>query len=201
MIELKDKSANYAAGKANEAIDKVIAQAYADGYRDGYADCEKDIPVNLHDPKSTNVDLGLPSGTLWSSNYDKEDDEYVFSPYEKAVMYDIPTIEQWNELVVSCKWDYVTNSAGTLLRIDCTGPNGRVISFYVTGQICAIQKKSSNESFFWVKQEMDGTDRKAVHMSYQKKTTYQGCVYYNEVKVAEDTFSGYKLPIRLVRKK
>ena len=115
-------------------------------------------------------------------------------------MYDIPTIEQWNELVSNCKWDYVTNNAGILFRVDCVGPNGKVLSFYVTGLIVAIQKKKNSESFFWVKQDAEGNNRFAVHF-YQQKNTIQGKVYSTDVKVAEETFSGYKLPIRLVRKK
>lgn len=200
MIELLDRADKYAAGKTNAIMDKAIAQAYADGYRDGYADREKEMPVNLREYKTTFVDLGLPSGTLWSTAYEKEGEEYIYSPYEKAVLLDIPTIEQWNELVSSCRWDFVTNNAG-LYRVDCVGPNGVVISFRVTGLIAAIQKKKSSDSYFWVKQEMEGDNRKAVHIYRQKGTTLQGSVYHTDVKVAEDIFSGFKLPIRLVRKK
>ena len=67
MKELDNISANYAAGKANEAIDKAIAQAYADGYRDGYKDREEEIPVDFSDKKTGYIDLGLPSGTLWAT--------------------------------------------------------------------------------------------------------------------------------------
>ena len=51
-------------------MDKAIAQAYADGYRNGYKDREEEIPVDLRDNKTEYVDLGLPSGTLWSTDYE-----------------------------------------------------------------------------------------------------------------------------------
>ena len=59
-MELIEKAASYAAGKANKAITNAIAQAYADGYRDGYKDREQEIPVDLRDNKTEYVDLGLP---------------------------------------------------------------------------------------------------------------------------------------------
>ena len=67
MIELLDKADKYAAGKINEALDKVIAQAYADGYRDGYKECQDHVSVNLRISNTEYVDLGLPSGTMWAS--------------------------------------------------------------------------------------------------------------------------------------
>ena len=80
MKELENFAANYSAGKANEAIDKAIAQAYADGYRDGYKDREEEIPVDLRDNKTEYVDLGLPSGTLWATDFEKEDSVIVIYP-------------------------------------------------------------------------------------------------------------------------
>ena len=200
MKELNEVAANYAAGKTNEVMDKAIAQAYADGYRDGYKDREEEIPVDLRDNKTKYVDLGLPSGTLWSSSYEKEDDEYIYSPYEKAILQEIPTTEQWDELYSNCRWDYICNNANVLYRVDCVGPNGHVISFYVTGFINAIQKKNSSESFFWLKEDINGNQKKAVHLCH-KKQSVQGYQYYDDIRVVENTFSGFKLPIRLVRKK
>ena len=58
MKEIKEIAANYAVGKANDAIDKAVAQAYADGYRDGYKDREEEIPADLRDDRTVFVDLG-----------------------------------------------------------------------------------------------------------------------------------------------
>ena len=203
MIELLDRAEKYASGKASVMIDKAIAQAYADGYRDGYADREKEIPINLRENKTIYVDLGLPSGTMWSTSFDTDGYNVIYLPYEKAVMYEIPTTDQWKELFDECKWDFIKDKNGTLYRADCAGPNGRVISFYVTGLINAIEKRNHNESFFWIKEDVEGNEKKAVHI-YRPTTKYQGKVMY----VGEGTsinlqsnFSGFKLPIRQVRKK
>ena len=72
MTELLDRADKYAAGKANAIIDKAIAQAYVDGYRDGYKDKENEIPVDFRGIMTEFIDLGLPSGTLWSCDFEKE---------------------------------------------------------------------------------------------------------------------------------
>ena len=69
MKELKELSANYATEKTNEMMSQIVAQAFADGYRMGYKDREDEIQVDLCDSKTEFVDLGLPSGTLWSADY------------------------------------------------------------------------------------------------------------------------------------
>ena len=203
MVELLDRAEKYASGRTSAMIDKAIAQAYADGYRDGYTDREKEIPTNLRDNKTTYVDLGLTSGTLWSTAFEKDGENIIFCPYEKAVMYDIPTTEDWQELFDECKWDFARDGNGTLYRADCAGPNGQVISFYVTGLINAIEKRYHNESFFWVKEDVEGNEKKAVHI-YHPTTKYQGKVVYvgDDISInLQKNFSGFKLPIRQVRKK
>lgn len=75
------------------------------------------------------VDLGLPSGTLWEEwpigesmvSYDKVDAKY---------WKNIPTKEQWEELLETCEWYYKSST-----MIVCTGPNGNSVSFSVGEQI------------------------------------------------------------------
>jgi len=88
IIEKADK---YADGKANEVITKAIAQAYLDGYRDGYNDRETEIPADFRDNKTTYIDLGLPSRTLWSEDYEKDGNELLYLPYKRADYMKIPT--------------------------------------------------------------------------------------------------------------
>lgn len=186
MKELKEIAANYAIGKANEAIDKAIALAYADGYRDGYKDREEEIPVDLRDNKAEYVDLGLPSGTLWSREYEKNRDENLYTVLRDAVKYNIPTREQCLELYRECRFKDVGN------KIYCIGPNGKVILFSSTGY-----KEIGNEailantiSFFWIQNEEAQTHNAAA-------LGYNGNVWYD----TREMFSGYKLPIRLVKVK
>lgn len=201
-MDITEKAGKYAEGKANEAMTNAIAQAYADGYRDGYKDREEEIPVDLRMNQTTFIDMGLPSGTLWSSNYEKDGDNIIFLPYDKAVALNIPTIEQWNELFSLCKWESARYN-NSMMRVDCTGPNGRVVSFLMTGMIKALQKSDHNEAFFWLKEDIEGSNKKAVHI-YRSKANYQGHLIYinHEYSITtENTFSGFKLPLRLVSTK
>lgn len=200
MIELMEKAEKYAAGKANEAIDKAIAQAYADGYRDGYKDREEEIPVDIRDNKTEYVDLGLPSGTLWSRDYEKgKEDKLHFTQYDKAQYLNIPTEEQWRELFSTCKSEYIIFNDFNLGYVNFTGPNGNVISFCVTGKIDAYNIVSKDECFFWLKEEIEGNMKKSVHIFNIGKNLYpkQKSGYAD----VADTFSGHKLPVRLVRTK
>ena len=98
MKELKELSANYATEKTNEMMSQIVAQAFADGYRMGYKDREDEIPVDLRDGNTEYVDLGLPSGTLWAADYEKEEGNRMYIPYSRASLLNIPTKDQWKEL-------------------------------------------------------------------------------------------------------
>lgn len=193
MKELNEISASYAVGKANDAIDKAIAQAYADGYRDGYKDREDEIPVDLRDNETEFVDLGLPSGTMWSTDYEKiDDDHYLFVPYADTKMFNIPNIEQWEELVNVCKWEYDKN--GGFHEAYCIGPNGKVLKFYLTGLVHVEYVLEEGKAFFWVSDENEGDEKSAVYICDRSRNGYK----YTD-KGIEKFFSGYKLPVRLVK--
>lgn len=207
MIELINKAANYAAEKTNEVMTTAIAQAYADGYRDGYKDREEEIPVDLRGNKTEFVDLGLPSGTLWSTDYKKDGDELKYLPYEIAASLQLPTEEQWNELKDNCKWHYKLKSRYDQSRKDsiypltkayCVGPNGNTIEFQVTGYIKIPEKVINSDSvWFWLNDENNDKEKKAIKL-------YNPDVYNNnatKVIILKTKFSGYKLPVRLVRNK
>lgn len=73
------------------------------------------------------VDLGLPSGTLWKSN-----NESGFFSFDEAVNRfgkQLPTKENWEELVRSCKWTWAGN------RYQVTGPNGKTIIIPASGRV------------------------------------------------------------------
>lgn len=125
MKELSKIAVDYAAEKTNEVMTTAIAQAYADGYRDGYKDREEEIPVDIRDNKTEYVDLGLPSGTLWARGYEQKDGNVLYLSYDEASKYQLPTEEQWKELLEICRWEphYGSHSC------DCIGPNGAFITF------------------------------------------------------------------------
>ncbi|MBR3029054.1 MAG: hypothetical protein IKH58_13055 [Bacteroidales bacterium] len=190
-MNVSDKAANYAEGKANEFIKKAIAQAYADGYQDGYNDREAEIPVDLRDNKTEYVDLGLPSGTLWAADFEKDCGANIYLPYGKAQNYSIPTEEQWNELKECCEWKYDIERSG-FKQVKCIGPNGNYISFERTRMRKANDLDYTDEAaYFWINKEESDNLKSAVKF-YGSSNMNGHC----EIRYI---FSGYQLPIRLVR--
>ncbi len=184
MTELLDRADKYAAGKANAIIDKAIAQAYVDGYRDGYKDKENEIPVDFRGIMTEFIDLGLPSGTLWSCDFEKEKENNAYIPYEDALRYKIPTIEQCNELLKNCK--FINKAEGFC----CVGPNGKHIVFSKTG--CKLIESDglscATTSLFWIRDDNETNNNVARIMDC--RSGVEGDSYKE--------FTGYKIPIRLV---
>ena len=63
----------YAEGKGIEAFRQVVADAYVAGYNAGYQDGYNKVVKDSISEGIEYVDLGLPSGTLWSSDYVRTD--------------------------------------------------------------------------------------------------------------------------------
>lgn len=101
----KDKVQEYVEGKVTDALNKVVADAYLAGYNAGYQDGYNKVVKDSVSEGSEFVDLGLPSGTLWSSDYVKDDnDKAIYVAQENGADYEIPTYEQFKELMDECKW-------------------------------------------------------------------------------------------------
>lgn len=200
MKELTEVAAKYAAEKTNALITDAVAKAYTDGYRDGYKDKEEEISIDLRSNGTEYVDLGLPSGTLWAKDYEKGDDKkIVYLPYQKTVHMQLPTEEQWKELLEICEWygDY-SSSAYSFYGIKCIGPNGNSIKFSSKGYIkeenpIKVPKYGGGQVFFWLSDDKVHNEKKAIHISGGEKRVPQ--------KEIANIFSGYKLPVRLVRTK
>ena len=192
ILEQADK---YAEGKANEAITKAIADAYIEGYKAGYKDREEEIPMELRDNKTEYIDLGLPSRTLWSTDYEELDRKYLYLPYEKAEYLKIPTKEQWEELKTSCKWEYDIDNYYDFICCRCVGPNGQILKFERTGRIITEGKVDEWEAFFWIEDDSDLNEKNSIHMfNYGKEIDKE----IGKCELSKN-FSGYKLPVRLVR--
>ena len=76
----------------------------------------------------TFVDLGLSSGTKWSTSNVK-----VFHKFEDAndlFGYKMPSKAQWRELISECEWTWVK---GKNAGYRVTGPNGRSIFLPAAG--------------------------------------------------------------------
>jgi hypothetical protein len=186
MIELNEKAGTYAEKNVINVLKEAFAKVYADGYRDGYKDSQERISVDLRSNQTEYVDLGLPSGTSWSSSYEKIGEERLYLPYDKAKEMPIPTEGQWKELLKECRWSIDSD------KLYCIGPNGNCIHFENTGYISIKKTKEiADWSFFWIKnEEENGNECFSAKMSWH---TLSDRRFYS-------VFRGYKLPIRLVRK-
>lgn len=184
MEELREKANNYAEENVINVLKEAFAKFYADGYRDGFKDREAEIPVDLRDNNTEYVDLGLPSGTLWATDFERVNDKILYQTYGDAIQFNIPTKEQWEELKDNCRWQSICD--GTVLSHKIIiGPNGNKLKFKTTGLIKTNGYTDLRHIYFWVREEMDGNDKLAVH-------------YRGEGRL-EEMFCGFKLPIRLVK--
>jgi len=90
------------------------------------------------------VDLGLPSGTLW-----KEQNEIDgFCTYEQAMALfgnDLPTKEQLEELIISCKWTWT--GSGYMVE----GPSGESITLPAAGyrDSDGSMHNVGSDGYFW----------------------------------------------------
>ena len=72
------------------------------------------------------VDLGLPSGTLWKDK-NESGGFYTYDEAMKAFGNNLPTKEQFEELVSSCKWTWTGNGYKVV------GPSGASITLPAAG--------------------------------------------------------------------
>ncbi len=116
-MEIKEKAKEYAEGKALSAITTAIEEAYATGYQDGYADGyanrkKPETPIKYN--KVSYIDLELPSGTQWATNYlTKTNGEMELLGFGKAINFVIPTIKQFQELLDNTE-QFMTEKDGLL---------------------------------------------------------------------------------------
>lgn len=197
MEELVAKAGKYAADKSKDLITNAIAQAYADGYRDGYNDCEKVVSVNLNDTNVEYVDLGLPSGTLWASDYVADGKNIKYLAYEEVAELALPTKEQIQELFDYCIWDLYKGKREKYGFI-CIGPNQKHITFDFCGRRIPAPVNSIIDrywhAYFWVKGQYEGEAKNAVHLKRYVDNLGRKVVQ----KEFEEYKTGIMIPLRLV---
>ena len=87
------------------------------------------------------VDLGLPSGTLW-----KDVNEEGFYTYDQALNFfgdNLPSEEQWQELISFCRWDWTGNG------FNVVGRNGKHIFLPAEGRINEGKHERKNCGYYW----------------------------------------------------
>lgn len=189
-MNIQEVANSYAEGKANEAITKAIAQAYIDGFNDGYKSGKENVQIECNDTEF--IDLGLPSGTLWASDYLRDSEGNVcYLPYVEAAKYSIPSIEQWKELEELCSWD-VSILPNNRKIFYCIGLNGNTISFTQTGLIQSVLCIKVEDVNMWLQDNSVDSNKQSVLISSEY-------IYPKILKKTLLSFCGFKLPIRLVR--
>ena len=200
---ISEKAKNYADGKVLEALTAAVENAYTDGYKAGYNDAVEKLNNGAQELESdgiTYVDLGLPSGTLWTLKYFEDDEENInYLPYVKAAKLGLPTKEQVDELIEKCRWQGEFSSTRvTFYGANCIGATGEKISFYSSGykendEIIGAPNYGGGNAYFWIYDEEDGDEKNAVRIY----NVENGKPKMEIVKI----FSGYKLPVLIVRKR
>lgn len=154
-MELKDKAREYAINALEEQIAKV-AQAYADGYMQAYKEI---AALPIEEDGITYVDLGLPSGTLWSNCQLLQNNTYLKFPYQKASVLQIPTKEQVEELIAFCK---ITSNKRSN-NFSALGKTGNEVSYWNTS-IWVKSNPHNDEAMVYDLSEQKFEDR---FMGYQ----------------------------------
>lgn len=165
-----------------EDIRKLLEEAFIAG-------CEFAKKKGLKYDNKIYYDLDLPSGTLWSfpDYYEHYGFHLDTCTYEKAILLNLPTEEQWQELCAHCKvHNYVLKS-----------PNGKEIGYptrytesgwpkmvYSLGEKC-----TEGQNKFWLKAEPD------------KKHQVKVILFDKGVATTSTHFTGYRLPFFLVKNK
>ncbi len=191
-----NKAKEYAEGKAVDALTVMIEQAYNDGYKAGYEDGlanqepavdETDEDIEIVEQGVKYVDLGLPSGTLWSPEYYGHNYRYATDrkiPYIEAIKLNIPTEEQFKELEIICRQEKLTNASNRVYGIRYTGRNGNHIDLLFT-TIRGYDDSPNDTFFFWLRAKED------------LNSDLRTCARRN---IIDKQFMGYQMPLMLVKK-
>jgi len=193
-MDIKEKAKMYAEGKAlnaiTSAIEEAYAQGYRDGYKDGYAKNEEAKPEdNLWGVNY--VDLELPSGKKWSTMYLIDETKKTFEcklfTYDEAIRLNIPTIEDFQELLANCRIVSNTDSYGNLTgQSKIVGRNGNYIYLIDASYKSGPDNKAYKSFLFWLKNTDTEGDSRI-------------CADGRNKNRIGTIFMGFKLPIMLVK--
>lgn len=186
----KEELAEQFAEQKAEELSSILKDAYLKGYDQGRMDFNRTLKID----GVKYIDLGLPSGTLWSRTplqYEHYGYHLSLFSYNEASNMQIPTLEQWDEVYKYCRFE------GRLI----IGPSGGRIGYgmapagYVINSLGEGCEKEMNK--LWLKGDVDAENNAPV-MVFDlagKAPNYENII-------GKDVhFIGYKLPVFLVKNK
>ena len=193
-MDIKEKAKMYAEGKALNAITSAIEEAYVQGYRDGYKDCTDKVDI---DPIEEIVDgvkyenLDFASGKEWSSGYLKRNKSLFLKPdmltYREASKFNIPTKEDFLELIKYCKMIPQKNSDNKVYAWILQNVNTAKYIYLSKSEREEFQIYKENESFkFWLRDDNPVGDERL-------------CADGNSEDKLGKLYMNYRLPIMLVK--
>ena len=194
-VDISSRASEYAGGKAVDCLTKAIEQAYKDGYLDGFKDGKELASDCISTGEVNYVDLGLPSGTLWSDDYVMRDGEILYWPYGEASDKSIPTDEQWKELQAKCAWRYVQEDNTFVAK--CIGPNGQMLRFRLSGKLEGDIFISRNVYFWTISDAYSDAFGVNENLHVGARIRFHGDG--KGTNDCENCFVGIGLPIRLVK--
>lgn len=155
-----------------EEMKNLIKSAYLEGYKMGI---QKSMKIKIDDIEY--VDLGLPSGTLWSGLvYEPKSEFCNKQPFSSVCNLNLPSVDDFHELMNYCR---VNN-------YDIIGPNGNRIGMYPSifnqGELVP-----QGEVCFWLKSDVSGVSARCMIV---RSCDMMSSLY----------FTGYRLPYLLVKK-
>lgn len=188
-MNIIEKAKEYADEKALNSIKAIVEQAYLDGYNDGLKHYENEKLERIKDGVEF-VDLGLPSGTLWSSMRLKNAQNItIVLPYIEASKLNIPTKEQFEELFMECHHRYNYYKSTEIDGLIFTGKNGNSILIeYAT----IVGHSKTKRLCFWLKDEKESNVKLSANTNIRDRKL---------IAAFDNIFMGLNLPVMLVMKK
>lgn len=145
-MDILEKSKEYAAGKALDAMTATIAEAYAAGYKEGYNEALSKfnaVAPALAEDSLVFVNLGVPDNTLWATDYLRaKDGSLILCTYDEAKLLGIPTNGQFTMMRDLCKHEMILPSDSKVSNFEYvfSGSKGSIrlynqINFWVKGPV------------------------------------------------------------------
>lgn len=150
-MNIEEKAKAYAESRALELLQNAIEKAYTDGYEEGLKDADNS-KANLVVDGVEYVDLGLPSGTKWASSYLNANEEKIYLTYNEAANLNIPTIDQFKELLNYCSISSISYKSGIVYGKQMLGCNGNYVKYYSDCKIYGDKKEELACPAFWLKE-------------------------------------------------